>query len=73
MLQDKYSNLGMLSDSLVDICDKFGIHVRLVHLLVELANNHSFFPLPSGIYGSFVNEFRLKYVMVVLSQSMILC
>ena len=43
MLQDKYSNLGMLSDSLVGICGKFGIHVRLVHLLVELANNHSFF------------------------------
>lgn len=28
MLLEKYPSLGMLSDSLVTVCDKFGVHVR---------------------------------------------
>ena len=30
MLQDAYSNLSIIADKLVSVCDKFGVHVRLV-------------------------------------------
>lgn len=28
MLLEKYPSLGLLSESLVTVCDKFGVHVR---------------------------------------------
>ena len=54
MLQDAYSNLSIIADKLVSVCDKFGVHVRLVDDSVFFFCHYKLLPFLDIVLQTFV-------------------